>query len=278
MYNAQFWAKAWEEYRQSANRRRPDPNAWIEYWNCFASRYAKHNEATMQVHQNIIDNLATQGAVKSGDTLLDIGCGPGTYALPLAAKGVKVTGLDTAKQMLDTLRETAHTTGLSENICCLQADWRDIAPEPAYDVTFAAKSPAIYDYDNLMKMMKTARRTCCLIGFAGQHDLNLRRLLWEKLLGELAPAPSFDIIYPLNILYQEGYRPNITFYSYSQSHDEPLDYLIPHYIRYFAMFGINGTFVEDNIRSFLENRATNGMCTEQTATTVGVMWWNVNRS
>ncbi|MBP2638493.1 MAG: Methyltransferase domain protein [Firmicutes bacterium] len=276
MYNAQFWAKAWDEYRQTGNKRKPDPKAWVEYWNNFASRYAEHNDANQQTHQDIIDTLTAQGAIKPGDTLLDIGCGPGTYALPLAAKDVKVTGLDTASQMLSTLQNAAAKAGLSDTINILKANWNDLPAEPAYDITFAAKSPAINDYNSLMKMTKVARKACCLIGFAGRHDLDLRRLLWEQLLKEPAPGPSFDIIYPLNILYQEGYRPNLTFYSYSHTEQEPLVYLLKHYTHYFAMLGVHGPDVETSIHSFLQDRAIDGYCTEQSATTVGVMWWKVN--
>ncbi|WP_094605872.1 Ubiquinone biosynthesis O-methyltransferase, mitochondrial [Sporomusa silvacetica DSM 10669] len=275
MYNAKFWANAWSEYRQTVRKQSPDPQAWIEFWNSFASSYAKNNNTNRQTHQDIIEQLMAQGAVKPGDSLLDIGCGPGTYALPLAAKGVKVTGLDTASQMLSTLQHKADKAGLSAHIDCLHADWNDLAAKPVYDVAFAAKSPAIDDYDSLMKMIKVARKVCCLIGFAGQHSLTLRRLLWERLRGQAPPGPSFDIIYPLNILYQEGYRPNVTFYSYSQDQQEPLDYLIEHYTRYFTVFGISGPDIEASIRDFLESRAVDGLCAEQSATTVGVMWWKV---
>ncbi|WP_371378474.1 cyclopropane-fatty-acyl-phospholipid synthase family protein [Sporomusa aerivorans] len=277
MYNAQFWAKAWEEYSSSTRKRRPDPEAWKEFWNSFSGRYAEHNASNKEVHEKIINDLAAQGAFRSGDSLLDIGCGPGTYALPLAAREVKVTAMDTAAQMLAVLKSQAEQAGLAENIRPYHADWHDLPAEPAFDIAFAAKSPAIRDYDSLMKMTKIARKGCCLIGFAGQHDLDLRRLLWEKLLEEPAPGPSFDIIYPLNILYQKGYRPHVSFYSYSQSQDEPLGYLIDHYTRYFAMLGVAGPETAAKIHNFLQERAVNGYCTEQSATTVGVMWWEVKQ-
>ncbi|SMD09956.1 SAM-dependent methyltransferase [Sporomusa malonica] len=275
MYNAQFWDKAWQDTSKAAGRRRPDPKLWQEYWSCFSSRYAEHNEANKEVHQSIIDGLIAQGAIKPGDSLLDIGCGPGTYALPLAAYKVKVTGLDTSQGMLDTLSDQAVKASLTESISVLLTDWLDIAPEPAYDITFAAKSPAINNYDSLMKMTKVARRACCLIGFAGKHDIGLRRFLWERLLNEPAPGPAFDIIYPLNILYQEGYRPNLTFSTYGQTQQEPLNYLIDHYIRYFAVMGVTGNEVENNIRCFLEGVAIDGYCAETSETTIGIMWWQV---
>jgi len=41
------------------------------------------------------------------------------------------------------------------------------------------------------------------------------------------------------------------------------------------MLGISGPDIEASIRSFLQDRAIDGYCTEQSATTVGVMWWKV---
>jgi len=275
MYNAQFWANAWQDAGKAADRLRPDPKLWQEYWDCMSGRYAEHSKANEAVHQNIINDLMTQGAIRAGDTLIDIGCGPGTYALPLAARQVKVTGLDTSQGMLTTLYDYAYKAALQDNISIRLADWHDIASTAAYDIAFAAKSPAINSYDSLIKMNKVARRACCLIGFAGKHDISLRRLLWERLLKRPAPGPSFDIIYPLNILYQEGYRPNLNFVNYGQTHQEPLDYLIDHYSRYFAAMGVTGPEVTSSIRTFLESIATDGYCAETSETTVGIMWWHV---
>ncbi|QDR79063.1 SAM-dependent methyltransferase [Sporomusa termitida] len=273
--NVRFWDRAWQNANKKAGRRPPDPKLWQEYWNSFSSRYAEHNETSKTVHQDIIARLVAHGTIKPGDTLLDIGCGPGTYALPLAAYDVKVTGLDTSPGMLAALSGQAGKAGLEKNITPLLADWQDIAPSPAYDITFAAKSPAINNYDSLMKMTKVARRVCCLIGFAGKHDISLRRLLWEKLLQEPAPGPSFDIIYPLNILYQEGYRPNLTFTTYGQTTQEPLPYLIDHYISYFSVLGVTGAETENTIRTILASIAIDGYCAETSETTVGIMWWQV---
>ena len=50
--------------------------------------------------------------VKAGDNLLDLGCGPGLYASRLAAKGVKVTGIDISQRSLDYATAQARNTGL----------------------------------------------------------------------------------------------------------------------------------------------------------------------
>jgi len=46
-------------------------------------------------------HLLSSGCVKPGDKLLDLGCGPGLYASRLAAKGVKVTGIDISECSLN---------------------------------------------------------------------------------------------------------------------------------------------------------------------------------
>jgi SAM-dependent methyltransferase len=52
------------------------------------------------------------GLVKPGDKLLDIGCGPGLYAGRLAARGVKVTGIDISGRSLNYAIAQARKNGL----------------------------------------------------------------------------------------------------------------------------------------------------------------------
>ncbi len=52
-------------------------------------------------------------AARYGGPLLEIGCGTGRIAVPLAEQGVAVTGLDRATSMLDVARSKATAKGLS---------------------------------------------------------------------------------------------------------------------------------------------------------------------
>lgn len=61
---------------------------------------------------------------KAGTSLLDIGCGTGNYSLPLAKRGLKVTGVDVSTSMLDVARLKAAQDRLDvkffqANACCL---------------------------------------------------------------------------------------------------------------------------------------------------------------
>jgi len=70
-----------------------------------ASRGAEHIHAE-------VDGLFSSGAVKPGDRLLDLGCGPGLYAVELAKRGVQVTGIDFSERSLAHARKHATECGV----------------------------------------------------------------------------------------------------------------------------------------------------------------------
>jgi len=47
-----------------------------------------------------VNHLVSSGILKRGDKVLDLGCGPGLYSIRLAAKGIKVTGIDISERSL----------------------------------------------------------------------------------------------------------------------------------------------------------------------------------
>src|SRR6056297_2736484 len=62
--------------------------------------------------------------LKNG-AVLDLGCGPGRHALPLARAGLKVTAMDTSEHLLDELRRRARDERLEIDI--RRADMRDFS-------------------------------------------------------------------------------------------------------------------------------------------------------
>jgi SAM-dependent methyltransferase len=56
--------------------------------------------------------------LKAGDSVLDLGCGPGLYAAKLAARGLTVTGVDISPRSLAHARNYADEHGLSIDYRC----------------------------------------------------------------------------------------------------------------------------------------------------------------
>jgi len=279
MCNTQFWTEAWQEARDNPNQAPSYGNkqGWQQFWNSFAKHYALRNRQSRPIYTAIIEGLVADGVINPASTVLDIGCGAGTFTLPLAAKANHVTGLDTAGQMLSVLNSEAARENMTDRLATLQADWLDLPAEPSYDVVFAANTTAINDYRSLMKMNELSRGTCCLIGFAGAYHIKVRTLLREHLLGTPPEHTAFDIQYPFNILYQERYLPNIKFYSYRLRYRETLAFMIEHYSSYFRLFRLEGPETAAKITEFLANRAIDDYCSELINSTIGVLWWRPDR-
>ena len=62
-----------------------------------------------------------------GTAILDLACGQGRIAVPLAQRGYRVTGLDLSEQLLDVAREAADAAGVA--VEWHRADMRDIPAE-----------------------------------------------------------------------------------------------------------------------------------------------------
>lgn len=100
-----------------------------------------------------------------GESVLDVGCGSGALALPLARAGHPVCALDFSQGMLAVLRERAAAEGLS-GVQTVHASWDDdwaaagVAPA---DVALASRSLDVCDLRAaLAKLDAFARRRVCV--------------------------------------------------------------------------------------------------------------------
>ncbi len=69
------WSLIWRESR----KRRSCKSKGCKEWNRKAASFARRNRGSAY-----IDKLLPFIDVRDGETVLDVGCGPGTLALPLA--------------------------------------------------------------------------------------------------------------------------------------------------------------------------------------------------
>jgi SAM-dependent methyltransferase len=68
----------------------------------------------------------------AGGQVLDLACGPGRYAIPLAQAGYAVTGVDRTRFLLDKARERASRAGAK--IEWIEQDMRDFIRPAAFDL------------------------------------------------------------------------------------------------------------------------------------------------
>lgn len=92
-------------------------------------------------------------------TLLDVGCGPGTIALAVAAGLEHVYGLDYSAEMIAVLGENARRRGVQNVTPILRSwedDWDDV---PVCDIVVASRSTAVADLEAaFLKIESKARQ------------------------------------------------------------------------------------------------------------------------
>jgi SAM-dependent methyltransferase len=185
-------------------------SAWRENFACFYNRMASMEKAFTLNQVNALPLL-------TGDTLLDMGCGPGRLSVPLAQRVKSVTSLDVSEEVLKYCRMNADAAGLS-NLTTRKLDFEEaVAGENVdmHDVVICSRSVGLRD---LRKLTSFAKRLTAIVTFANAPSIpHLLSDIFDGTSAETAQKPSFAafgmdrrINYNVffNIVYDMGYEPN----------------------------------------------------------------------
>src|SRR5437763_7029081 len=108
--------------------------AMRRYWNEVAGpRWVQRAEVQEARNIEVAELLLREAQAKAGERALDVGCGPGATAIPLAAAvgpTGHVTGVDIAEPMLGLLRQRVTERGIA-NLTPLLADAQPHSFAPA---------------------------------------------------------------------------------------------------------------------------------------------------
>lgn len=172
-------------------------------WDARASEM-QHRGRQSRYAEAFIARMDLAGAA----TLLDVGCGPGTIGLPLAARLERVYGLDYSSAMLDALRANAAERGLA-NIEAIHRAWEDDWSDvPVCDIVVASRSTNVQDMTAaLVKLDSKARRRVYLTHRVGDRPFDGGAI--EAVGRKLLPPP--DYIYIVNILHGMGIHPRLDY-------------------------------------------------------------------
>lgn len=147
---------------------------------------------------------------RKNSTILDMACGGGTIAIPLAGKVQKVTVVDFSRSMLDMLERRCRERRIV-NVDTIQGSWEDDWTSlgiGTHDIAIASRSIMA---DNprgcIEKLCEVARRAVYIstVVGSGAHD----RQLYEAAGREL--NIKHDFIYYYNLLDNMGLHPHVEF-------------------------------------------------------------------
>ncbi|WP_373073060.1 class I SAM-dependent methyltransferase [Sulfurimonas sp.] len=167
------------------------------------------NSMNNNVHNSIytktfIDKIDTSDA----DSLLDVGCGPGTISLAIADKLSNVYALDYSSGMLDCVEKNCEEKKI-DNISTINKSWYDDWDEvPNADIVVASRSMEVKDIkDALMKLNSKANKRVYLTTKVGGSFIDNKIL--NQLSREIYPRP--DYIYLVNVLHSMGIYAKVDF-------------------------------------------------------------------
>ena len=168
---------------------------------------SKELAPTMQ-QSSYVNEFISRMDICEEDVILDIGCGPGTLAIPLAKKVKQVIAIDFSRHMLDELEAYAKKDGIT-NIKTYHIGWDDdwsVLPE--IDIVVASRSVEVQDIGaSLSKISSLAKKACYVTYKAGGSfvDMNILEYIGKKIITK----PDFWYI-PI-LLYKDGYLPQIDY-------------------------------------------------------------------
>lgn len=164
--------------------------------------------AASVINSPYVNDFISRMNLSGDEVVLDIGCGPGTLAIPLAKKVKEVIAIDFSAQMLEELKAYALREGIT-NIKTYHIGWEDDWNHvPQSDIVVASRSMEVPDIEAaLIKMSTFARKACYLTYKVGGSfvDMNILDTIGKK----VKTKPDYWYI-PI-ILYTHGYLPRIDY-------------------------------------------------------------------
>ncbi len=281
--NQDSWKDLWHRALEKAPEKRPgrDP---IKNWDQRAKGFAKRVDSPESVQRKarIFSMLKAAGALGAGTRVLDIGAGPGSWAIPMVEEaGATVTAVEPSGEMVNILKEKMAQKGIGpDRICIDPRPWQAVDVEKEglsgqFDLVFASMSPGVNDPKTLDKAMEASRKFCYLSTFSGGGMRGCYNALWQKITGRELESQSWDFIYPFCYVYALGYRPQIRFETWSVTRKEPVEEAVDN-ILFFAGGAEEVTpHIRDKVTAYVTQQAVDGLFHQNHTVCQGIMLWQV---
>lgn len=199
VYNDIDWQLLWRQSRSRKSWKSKNSKEWGKKAEGFAGRVRE---------SAFIDLFLKHIELDQEMSVLDVGCGPGTLAIPIARQVRQVTAIDYSEGMIEMLKQDAgrqQIDNIDARVCAWEDTWSDFGIT-RHDIAIASRSMNIDDLQG------------------GLEKLNHYGASRVYIVERIAPSPfdpdAFaaigrlfdsgpDYIYTLNMLYTLGIHPRI---------------------------------------------------------------------
>jgi SAM-dependent methyltransferase len=249
------------------------------FWEMKAKKYPLPFDkgSLLEATENIIAIMKKRGVMLSGKRVLDIGCGTGTFALPLAHEASSVTGLDISETMLAMFNELVVKYNIT-NVDAVHASWRDLditaqGFEKTFDIVLTAMSMAVMDKDDLTKMEQCSRQWCVYVGWGHKRKNSLMEEVFKEHGMMLRPPPGTKTMFEL--LSKMNRQPCLDFIETSWDWEGTVDEAVEDIGGHVELEGYGKVPQQKIIREIIGRHAKNNIVRHTTYVEEGVIVWRV---
>lgn len=193
------FATMYIRHKSTTNFKGKSSQDWDEKSSSMASRMIK---------SDYVEEFISKMDIDLDDVVLDIGCGPGTLAIPLAKMAKKVIAIDFSEGMLSELKKYAKEEGV-DNIETHLLSWEDDWSEfEDVDIAVASRSVEVKDIEEaLTKVSQKVKKSVYMTYKVGGSFVDMEIL--DYIGKKIVTKPDFWYI-PI-LLYNMGYYPKIDY-------------------------------------------------------------------
>ena len=274
MYTLENCEKLWNEIGRhgSIDERIECTKRWEQYYAYLAEKALSTPTTEIIPDPPVVDWLVKEGILTQDSTVLDIGAGMGSYALPLAKVCREVSALEPVGACLDVLQHKAEQHDL-KNIHCIHEFWECFSAEKIYDVTFSSMCPAICNAEELRRMESITGSTCCLVAVQrGSYDKH-RKAMMAGLQIKPQGGMTTEAIHYINVLYLMGRQPNVKFFEVRKTSRVSAETILEQYPIYFEIFGIEKETSIAFLERYLAEHAVDGFLEDESYLRQALIYW-----
>ncbi|MDD5014889.1 MAG: class I SAM-dependent methyltransferase [Atribacterota bacterium] len=204
------WNQLWEEAFEASPwmKREVKPKKW----NDFALRFNDGVHKGWNDRNSYINQVLRkiEKKIEASFTVLDVGCGPGTFAIPLGRKVKKVTAVDISSSMLNLAKKNAISKNI-HNINYICKDWEKLTlgkDIDKHDVIIASRCLGGLNLkEKLLSLNQMANKAVYLTWIIKVSGLEKKA--YQIINRRFSQEP--DYIYLYNLLYQSGIYAQVDF-------------------------------------------------------------------
>jgi len=258
--------KTWERFWDRSTAAEPymvSEGEMAEKWNQRSATFGRgrDQQARKRLTDDVINFLEQSGVRIKGAKVLDIGCGNGALALPLARLGAEVTAFDISVGMLSQLDKIALQEGLA--VRTVEGSWwsADIDAlgfRSEFDLVMAARNPSMRNVDCLERMMACSQGHCFYIGFIDKNENSTYREISRVVFKENYSRNPPNIFHPFMHLYLSGHRPEIRINYHEMTEELPWEQAAESAIDFFSDGRELTTEAMDQVRDYVRSAAIEG--------------------